>query len=153
MKLTLKAEAVTEPKYKIINVYLDDDTYTKLKLCASGKVVTVTRYISLLVADFFDSTGDTLAELCRTTSRFKSKDQVYSLRLSDRKKVGISLKYDLYVKLKRYSSNFDIPMSEVIRVLIEDDVNNSDTAKELRSMATKIPAKEQNAFEMYIDLG
>lgn len=155
MELALDITSNRETKkYNTINTYLTGDVYKKIREMAFDNSISMSCYVVKLVESFLSIIKGDINEYRRQSLRFKNRFQVYSTKIKERRKIGVVLNDDSYNGLKNFSIDNNITMSEIIRVLINDDIDNGTIYGNMSNGYRHeqiLPQKDK--FEMYIDLG
>ena len=155
MELALDLTSNRETKkYNTINAYLTGDVYKKIREMAFDNSISMSCYAVKLVESFLSIIKDDINEYRRQSLRFKNRFQVYSTKIKEKRKIGVVLNDDSYNRLKNFSIDNNITMSEIIRVLINDDIDNGTVYSNMSNgYKHEQILPQEDKFEMYIDLG
>ena len=143
-----------ESRGKIVNFYVSGDVYQTLTFLRKQERISLSKYMVILIRSKLkesDTTNDGLSVI--NASRFNDKFDVYSIRLDDRKKLGVSMDDELYSRLKRFADMNGTTMSEVMRVFADEQIASREDIVSKYNDEISRKSQKEKPFEMYIDLG
>lgn len=150
---TLKTDK-KDSKNRIVNVYVSGDVFQTLTYFRKQSRISLSKYIVILIKSKLEASNVNNGGLSVIdASRFNDRFDVYSLRLDDRKKLGVSVDDELYSQLKEFSNRNGTTMSEVIRVFINEHIASHEDIVSKYNAEISSKALNERQFEMYIDLG
>lgn len=152
MKLQMKQDksetkSQTEDKSCVLSVCVDEEMYKKIKEIAKSERTTVSYETKLIIMKFVMEYDPFYPQL-----KVKAGNELRNMRFESRKRFGVKIDKYYNDRLKDIAYQNETSMSEVIRSLIKDYINEYEKSKKDNKDEYSHALIEEKPFEMYIDL-
>ena len=138
-------------KQRVINTSISLSLYRRIEEESVKRQVGPSRVIIDAVNEFLSNTKDCSDSIIS----FKKIQQLYSLKISNSRRVGLGLNEEEHYMLKSFSERNNTSMSEVVRAILENKFSEDDTSEYVSETSkgnTGENVCNNKEFVMYIDL-